>query len=83
MGVQGADEQSIGDLVRSAQVTIDCAAARGVATLSHDELPEVLSEVAVLEAKTAAMRLALLAEADARELARQLAETGTMPGRRG
>jgi hypothetical protein len=64
-------------LVREAQEAVDSAAQVPTGSIPDDELPDVLVEIAALEAKAAALRLAVLAEADARELARSLAETGT------
>ncbi len=62
------------------------AAAREAVTAAHGvplgsvgdaELGEVLVEVAVLESQVAALKLQVLAEADARRLAEQTADTGT------
>ena len=63
--------------VEAAQGEIDAALAVPIESLHDDELPESLTEVAVLEAKAGALRLSILAEADRRELARLAAETGT------
>lgn len=48
-----------------------------VGSLGGDELPEVLSELAVLEARVGALKLEVLAEADRRRVADQTGDTGT------
>ena len=48
-----------------------------VGSLGRDELPEVLSELAVLEARVGALKLDVLAEADRRQIADQTGDTGT------
>jgi len=63
--------------VEAAQGEIDAALALPIESLHDAELPQALTEVAVLEAKAGALRLSILAEADRRELARLAAETGT------
>ena len=48
-----------------------------VGSLDSEELPEVLSELAVLEARVGALKLDVLAEADRRRVAEESADTGT------
>ena len=48
-----------------------------VGSLGRDELPEVLSELAILEARVGALKLDVLAEADRRQVADQTGDTGT------
>jgi hypothetical protein len=48
-----------------------------VGSLGIDELPDVLSELAVLEARVGAIKLDVLAEADRRQIADQTGDTGT------
>lgn len=63
--------------VASARDRVGEAAALPVGGLGFDELPEVLSELAVLEAQVAALKLAVLAEADVRRVAEEEAASGT------
>ncbi len=53
------------------------AVAIPVGSLGRDELPEVLSELAVLEARVGALKLDVLAEADRRQIADETGDTGT------
>lgn len=48
-----------------------------VGSLGIDELPDVLSDLAVLEARVGAIKLDVLAEADRRQIADQTGDTGT------
>lgn len=48
-----------------------------VGSLGRDELPEVLSELAILEARVGALKLDVLAEADRRRVADETGDTGT------
>lgn len=48
-----------------------------VGSLGRDELPEVLSELAILEARVGALKLDVLAEADRRQIAEDTGDTGT------
>lgn len=54
-----------------------------VGSLGGDELPEVLSELAVLEARVGALKLDVLAEADRRRVADQPPTPARMRGRPG
>lgn len=48
-----------------------------VGSLERDELPDVLSDLAVLEARVGALKLDVLAEADRRRIADESGDTGT------
>lgn len=61
----------------TARGALDSAAGVPTGTLDRFELSEALAEVAALEAQAAALRLSLLAEADARRVAEETADTGT------
>ena len=63
--------------VAAALTAFDAAAEVPVGSLGRDELPEVLSQLAVLEARVGALKLEVLAEADARRVADEEAATGT------
>ena len=65
------------DAVSSARSHVQAAAALPVGSLGVDELADGIAGLAALEAQTAALRLALLAEADVRAVARSLGATGT------
>ncbi|MDX5399220.1 MAG: HNH endonuclease, partial [Actinomycetes bacterium] len=56
---------------------IEAAVAVPVQELDRFELSEALAEVVAMESRLASMRLALLAEADARRLAEAAADSGT------
>jgi hypothetical protein len=58
----------------------ECVSRAGgapVESLEHAALGEVVSELARVEARAAALRLALSAEADRRRVSEETAETGT------
>lgn len=66
----------------SGEIAVASAALRRMAeipvgSLGSDELPDVLSELAVLEARVGALKLDVLAEADRRQIADQTGDTGT------
>lgn len=63
--------------VAAARGAVESAAAVTASTLTVDELTDGISEVAALESQAAALKLALLAEADSRRIARELGATGT------
>ncbi|QWZ10770.1 hypothetical protein KRR39_17605 [Nocardioides panacis] len=65
------------DAVPSARAAMRAAAAVPVAGLDVDELTDALVGAAALEGQAAALRLSLLAEADARKVAQSLGVTGT------
>lgn len=65
------------DHLRAAGRELARSAAVGLDSVSDDDLPDLLVAVAGLEAQIAALRLAVLAEADAREVAALAAATGT------
>jgi hypothetical protein len=85
----GADRESqvmTVQQLRSPVMATEIAAARSafdrvteisVGSLQRDELPEVLSELAILESRVAALKLDVLAEADRRQIADQTGDTGT------
>jgi hypothetical protein len=63
--------------VLSAQAALAAAAQVPLGSVGDEELPETLAEVAALEAQAAALKLRVLAEADAREIAERRGDTGT------
>jgi hypothetical protein len=63
--------------VAAARASIDSAAAVPASVLGVDELTDGISDLAALESQVAALKLALLAEADARRVAQELGATGT------
>ena len=78
MSVQQLRRPEVSAQVVVARSAIGSAVAVPVGSLDADELTESITEVAALEAQAGALRLALLAEADRRELARSLGATGTI-----
>src|SRR3954449_8230237 len=66
--------------VAAARGAVESAAAVTASTLTVDELTDGISEVAALESQAAALKLALLAEADSRRIARDLGAAGTGAG---
>jgi hypothetical protein len=68
---------SVLSLVQRAQAAVNAALAVGAASVPGAELTEAVSEASALEAQTAALTLALLAEADRREVATASAATST------
>src|SRR3954447_23807337 len=63
--------------VAAARGAVESAAAVTASTLTVDELTDGISEVAAPESQAAALKPALLAEADSRRIARELGATGT------
>lgn len=63
--------------VATARAAVEDAAAVPVGVLDRFELSEAVAELAALEAQVAALRLAVLAEADARKVADEFGDTGT------
>jgi hypothetical protein len=63
--------------VAAARESIESAASVPASALTVDELTDGISHVAALESQVAALKLSLLAEADARRLAQELGATGT------
>lgn len=64
-------------LLSEARSSLQAVATAPLAGVDDDELTSCLESVAMLEAQTAALRLALLAEAERRDLARSLGASGT------
>ena len=65
------------DLVTQAVRCLSLAGRRPIETLEERDLGEAVAELARVESRAAALRLALSAEADRRSVAEQTAETGT------
>jgi uncharacterized protein DUF222 len=63
----------IGEVARAFQQVTEIP----VGSLDPDELPEVISELAILEARVGALKLDVLAEADRRQVADRTGDTGT------
>src|SRR5215213_2277826 len=63
--------------VAAARESIESAASVPASALTVDELTDGISHLAALESQVAALKLSLLAEADARRLAQELGATGT------
>lgn len=61
----------------SAQDAVGTAAGMGVAGVSNSDLGLAITALSELESQAAALRLALAAEADGRDVARDTADTGT------
>ncbi len=70
-------EQGLGSLVSEAGACLARAGLTPVESLDSDVLGEAVGELARMESRVAALRLALSAEADRRRVADQTAETGT------
>lgn len=77
MTVQQLRAPVVTGLVDAASQAIDEAAAVPVGSLTHGEIPATLTRLAQLEAKVAAMKLEVLAEADARRVAEEAAAART------
>src|SRR3954469_18331471 len=77
MTVQPIRPPALAGCVATARASLRSAAATPTAALSVDELTDGISAVANLESQVAALKLALLAEADSRRLAKHLGATGT------
>ena len=63
--------------VRDGRAAVQAAGSRGAAGVSNVELGEAIAELVELESQVVALRLALSAEADARGVANETADTGT------
>src|SRR4051795_8468221 len=70
-------EPCLGELVAEAATCLTRAGATEVASVDDDALGQLISGLAGLESRAAALRLALSAEADRRRVAEQTADTGT------
>jgi hypothetical protein len=77
MTVQQLHPPVMAGFLASAREGVESAAAVPVGVLDRFELSEALAEVTAMEAQLAAVRLALLAEADERCLAEEAAAAGT------
>ncbi len=69
--------RSLGGLVAEAAERLDLAGQAGVEAVDDDALGAVVAELARVESRAVALRLALSAEADRRRVAEETAETGT------
>src|SRR5689334_14463698 len=67
----------MGALVAEASACLERAARMPVESLSDEVLGGVVTELAVVESRAAALRMRLSAEADRRRVAEETAETGT------
>jgi hypothetical protein len=63
--------------IAAARAAVETAAAVPPGTLDRFELSEGVAELAALESQVVALRLALVAEADERQVAEQTGDTGT------
>ena len=77
MSVQQLRPPVLAGQVAAARDTITAAAAAPLGALPAGEVGPVLAEIAILESQVAALKLALLAEADRRRLAEETAATDT------
>ncbi len=64
-------------VVEQVRAGLDTARGAGLAGVGEDELGTLVSVLAVIESQAAALRLAVLAEAEARQVAAKAAVTGT------
>src|SRR3954454_9135624 len=77
MTVQPIRPPALAGCVATARASLTSAAAVPASMLSVDELTDGISALAKLESQVASLKLALLAEADSRKLAKNLGATGT------
>lgn len=77
MSVHAIREPQLAGWFASARQSIDAAAAVPLVTVADGELADSLATAAALESQVEALKLELLAEADARRLAEEVAATGT------
>jgi hypothetical protein len=77
MSVEQLHRPVIAGEIAAARAAVEAAAAVPTGVLDRFELAEGMAELAALESQVAALRLALLAEADQREVAEQTGDTGT------
>ncbi|HSE10408.1 MAG TPA: DUF222 domain-containing protein [Nocardioidaceae bacterium] len=77
MSVEQLHRPLVAPQIASARAAVESAARVPAGALDGFELGEAVAELAALEAQVAALRLAMLAEADARDVAEQTGDTGT------
>ncbi|HQR27736.1 MAG TPA: DUF222 domain-containing protein [Nocardioides sp.] len=77
MSVQQLHQPRVAGLVAVAQEQVRSAASVPAGTVRTPELGEAIQRLAELESQAAALRLALSAEADARQVAHTTGDTGT------
>jgi hypothetical protein len=77
MSVEQLHQPVIAGEIAAARAAVEAAAAVPTGVLDRFELAEGVAELAALESQVAALRLALLAEADERQVADQTGDTGT------
>lgn len=77
MSVEQLHQPVVAMHVAAARAAVEDAAQVPTAVLDRFELAEAVAELAALEAQAAALRLAVLAEADARRVAEEAGDTGT------
>jgi hypothetical protein len=77
MSAEQLHQPVIAGEIAAARAAVETASAVPTRMLDRFELAEGLAELAALESQVAALRLALLAEADQRQVAEQTADTGT------
>jgi Domain of unknown function (DUF222)/HNH endonuclease len=77
MTVQPIRPPALAGCVATARASLTSAAAVPVSVLSVDELTDAIGSLAKLESQAAALKLAFLAEADSRRVAKNLGATGT------
>jgi hypothetical protein len=77
MSVEQLHRPVVASWIASAREAVEAAAAVPLSALDRFELGEGVAELAALESQVAALRLAMLAEADARRVADETGDTGT------
>lgn len=77
MTVQPIRPPALAGCIATARASLTSAAAVPASVLSVDELTDGISALAKLESQVASLKLALLAEADSRKVAKNLGATGT------
>ncbi len=74
---EAAEAATVLPVVEQVRAGLDTARGAGLAGVGEDELGTLVSVLAVIESQAAALRLAVLAEAEARQVAAKAAVTGT------
>jgi hypothetical protein len=77
MSVQQLRAPVVAGSIAAARGAVEAVAAVSTETLDRFELTEAVAELAALESQVAAVKLQMLAEADARRIAEETADTGT------
>ena len=77
MSVEQLHRPVVASWIASARESVEAAGAVPLGVLDRFELGEGVAELAALESQVAALKLAMLAEADARRVADETGDTGT------